>query len=63
MTDQTRVALLADYRRLQGAEGVTLADELRIAKAQGEAWRAYLAQCRADGVQPEREESLNLGRL
>jgi hypothetical protein len=44
---------LKRYRDIQRAEGLTIEAERHLAQLQGEAWRDYIAACRADGVEPE----------
>jgi hypothetical protein len=55
-------AALNRYRELQDAEGATMADEMAIARAQGEAWAAYLSLCTSFGVEPESADNPSLGR-
>jgi hypothetical protein len=60
---RTAADALAECRRLQNCEGATWESELRIAKAQGEAWRAYMRLCVVEGIEPVSSESPRLGAL
>ena len=57
----TRDDLLAEYRRLQRAEGATEASERALAYAQGVLWERYAAACKAEGVAPESMDDPEIG--
>lgn len=53
--------LLARFRELQNAEGLTAEDDKIISREWGKAWRAYIKACKRAGIEPESSENPRLG--